>query len=108
MAQFNNPNAPAILSARQPYYSMPFEKDRIGMQGRMIRNPILAPSPNPRPAAPALQQPTLGATGNRRMSSRIPNQQIDMGTEGMMRIAGNIMGAASQGALPALAAGMQT
>ena len=107
MAQFNNPNAPAILSARQPYYSMPFEKDRIGMQGRMIRNPILAPSPNPRPP----QQPVLqqnGATGNRRMSSRIPNQQIDMGTEGMMRIGGNIMGAASQGALPALAAGMQT
>ena len=73
-----------------------------------ISNPIVNPSPVRPKIRPALQQPTLGATGNRRMSSRIPNQQIDMGTEGMMRIGGNIMGAASQGALPALAAGMQT
>lgn len=91
---------------RQPYYSMPYEKDRIGMQGRMIRTPVLAPSPtvNP-PQQPALQQ--NGATGNRRMSSRIPNQQIDMASEGNILMGGAVLGAASEGALPALAAGAQ-
>ena len=73
-----------------------------------ISNPIVNPSPVRPNIRPALQPQQTNATGNRRMSSRIPNQQIDMGTEGMMRIGGNIMGAASQGALPALAAGMQT
>ena len=81
----------------------------IGLPINAGRTPILNPSPNPRPAArPALQPQQTNATGNRRMSSRIPDQQIDMGTEGMMRIGGNVMGAASQGALPALSAGMQT
>ena len=71
--------------------------------------PILNRSPNPAAnQRPALQPQQTNATGNRRMSSRIPDQQIDMGTEGMMRIGGNVMGAASQGALPALSAGMQT
>ena len=53
--------------------------------------PILSPSPNPRPVAPALQPQQTNATGNRRMSSRIPNQQIDMNTEGFMRIGGDMM-----------------
>ncbi len=71
--------------------------------------PILNRSPNPTAnQRPALQPQQTNATGNRRRSSRIPDQQIDMGTEGMMRIGGNVMGAASQGALPALSAGMQT
>ena len=71
-------------------------------------SPILNPSPvQTLDQRPALQPQQTNATGNRRMSSRIPNQQIDMGTEGMMRIGGNIMGAA-QGALPALSAGLQT
>ena len=78
----------------------------IGLPINAGRTPILNPSPNPRPASPALQ-PQTNATGNRRMSSRIPNQQIDMNTEGMMRIGGDMMGAASQGALPALSAGFQ-
>lgn len=92
---------------RQPYYSMPYEKDRIGMQGRMIRTPVLNPSPtvNPPQQQPALQQ--NGATGNRRMSSRIPNQQIDMASEGNILMGGAVLGAASEGALPALAAGAQ-
>lgn len=90
---------------RQPYYTMPYELDRQGMRDRFA-TPILSPSPNPRP----VQQPVLqqnGATGNRRMSSRIPNQQIDMGSEGNIRMGGAVLGAASQGALPALAAGAQ-
>ena len=71
--------------------------------------PILNPSPNPTAnQRPALQPPQTNATGHRRMSSRIPDHQIAMGTEGAMRIGGNVMGAASQGALPALSAGMQT
>lgn len=81
----------------------------IGLPINMGNTPILNRSPNPTAnQRPALQPQQTNATGNRRMSSRIPDQQIDMGTEGMMRIGGNVMGAASQGALPALSAGMQT
>ena len=77
-----------------------------GLPINLGNTPILNPSPNPRPPQqPALQQ--NGATGNRRMSSRIPNQQIDMGSEGNIRMGGAVLGAASQGALPALAAGTQ-
>jgi hypothetical protein len=68
--------------------------------------PILNPSPNA-PPAPRPMLANAGATGNRRMSSRIPNQQIDMGSEGNIRMGGAVLGAASQGALPALAAGTQ-
>lgn len=90
---------------RQPYYTMPYELDRQGMRDRFA-TPILSPSPNPRlPQQPVLQQ--NGATGNRRMSTRVPNQQIDMGSEGNIRMGGAVLGAASQGALPALAAGTQ-
>lgn len=77
-----------------------------GLPINLGNTPILNPSPNPRlPQQPVLQQ--NGATGNRRMSSRIPNQQIDMGSEGNIRMGGAVLGAASQGALPALAAGAQ-
>lgn len=90
---------------RQPYYTMPFPTDRQGMRDRFA-TPVLTRSPNvPAPRQPALAN--AGATGNRRMSSRIPNQQIDMGTEGFTRIGGAMMGAASQGGLPALSAGVQ-
>lgn len=90
---------------RQPYYTMPFPTDRQGMRDRFA-TPVLTRSPNvPAPRQPALAN--AGATGNRRMSSRIPNQQIDMGTEGFTRIGGAMMGAASQGGLPALSAGTQ-
>ena len=78
-----------------------------GLPINLGNTPVLNPSPTVRPPQqqPALQQ--NGATGNRRMSSRIPNQQIDMGSEGNIRMGGAILGAASQGALPALAAGAQ-
>ena len=90
---------------RQPYYTMPFPTDRQGMRDRFA-TPILTRSPNiPAPSQPALAN--AGATGNRRMSTRVPNQQIDMGTEGLTRIGGAMMGAASQGGLPALSAGVQ-
>lgn len=69
--------------------------------------PILNPSPNA-PPAPRPVPTNAGATGNRRMSSRIPNQQIDMASEGNILMGGAVLGAASQGALPALAAGAQT
>ena len=91
-------NRPGMLS--QQGYGLPINAGTT---------PILNRSPNPTAnQRPALQPQQTNATGNRRMSSRIPDQQIDMGTEGMMRIGGNVMGAASQGALPALSAGMQT
>jgi len=83
----------------------------LGEQGinlpiNLGNTPILNRSPNvPAPRQPALAN--AGATGNRRMSTRVPNQQIDMGTEGFTRIGGAMMGAASQGGLPALAAGTQ-
>lgn len=90
---------------RQPYYTMPFPTDRQGMRDRFA-TPILTRSPNvPAPRQPALAN--AGATGNRRMSTRVPNQQIDMGTEGFTRIGGAMMGAASQGGLPALSAGTE-
>lgn len=78
-----------------------------GLPINLGNTPVLNPSPTVRPPQqqPALQQ--NGATGNRRMSSRIPNQQIDMGSEGNIRMGGAILGAASEGALPALAAGAQ-
>ena len=77
-----------------------------GLPINLGNTPILNPSPTVRPPQqPALQQ--NGATGNRRMSSRIPNQQIDMASEGNIRMGGAVLGAASQGALPALAAGAQ-
>ena len=87
---------------RQPYYTMPYELDRQGMRDRFA-TPILSPSPNPRlPQQPVLQQ--NGATGNRRMSTRVPNQQIDMGSEGNIRMGGEVLGACSQGALPGVTA----
>jgi hypothetical protein len=82
-------------------------QEGIGLPINAGRTPILNPSPNPTAAARPALQPQTNATGNRRMSSRIPNQQIDMNTEGFMRIGGDMMGAASQGALPALSAGFQ-
>lgn len=58
------------------------------------------------------QQPVLqGATGNARGSSRmptIPNNRIDMGTEGLMRIGGSMMGGARDGALAGYSAGLDT
>lgn len=78
----------------------------INLPINLGNTPILNRSPNvPAPRQPALAN--AGATGNRRMSTRVPNQQIDMGTEGFTRIGGAMMGAASQGGLPALAAGTQ-
>ena len=82
----------------QQRYKLPFN---------LGNTPILNPSPTVRPPQ---QQPVLqqnGATGNRRMSSRIPNQQIDMASEGNILMGGAVLGAASEGALPALAAGAQ-
>lgn len=58
------------------------------------------------------QQPILqGATGNARASSRtplIPNNRIDMGTEGLMRIGGSMMGGARDGALAGYSSGLDT
>lgn len=59
---------------------------------------------------PEQQQPVLqGATGNARGSSRmptIPNNRINMGTEGLMRIGGAMMGGARDGALAGYSAGL--
>ena len=65
--------------------------------------PVLANPMQPTAAAPVLQ----GATGNRRMSVRmpqIPNSQIRMGSEGLMRIGGAGLAANNQGALATLGA----
>lgn len=97
MMQYRLPtNRGGMLS--QQGYGLPFN---------LGNTPVLNPSPTVRPPQqqPALQQ--NGATGNRRMSSRIPNQQIDMASEGNILMGGAVLGAASQGALPALAAGAQ-
>ncbi len=59
---------------------------------------------------PEQQQPVLqGATGNARGSSRmptIPDNRINMGTEGLMRIGGAMMGGARDGALAGYSAGL--
>lgn len=59
---------------------------------------------------PEQQRPVLqGATGNARGSSRmptIPNNRINMGTEGLMRIGGAMMGGARDGALAGYSAGL--
>ncbi len=65
--------------------------------------PVLTNPAQPNAPAPALQ----GATGNRRMSARMPqmpNNRIPMGSEGLMRIGGAGLGANSQGALATLGA----
>ena len=82
---------------------------------------ILGRTPAATPGQPVLsqgqpqqqpQQPILqGATGNARASSRmpmIPNNRIDMGTEGLMRIGGSMMGGARDGALAGYSAGLDT
>ena len=65
--------------------------------------PVLANPMQPTAPAPALQ----GATGNRRMSARMPqmpNNRIPMGSEGLMRIGGAGLAANNQGALATLGA----
>jgi hypothetical protein len=68
--------------------------------------PALSQDPNnANQQTPVLQ----GATGNARGSSRmpmIPNNRIDMGTEGLMRIGGSMISGARDGALSAYSAGM--
>lgn len=98
-----------------------FPMQQNGAQGNQIPfsmgQPVLMnpqqPMPGPKPVL-SQQPPRNGATGNARGSMRtpgmpaVPNQQINMGGEGLMRIGGNIMGAAANGPLSAFQAGTQT
>ena len=84
-------NQPMLMSMMNPQVPM--------SQG----TPVLANPMQPTAAAPVLQ----GATGNRRMSVRMPqmpNNQIHMGSEGLMRIGGAGLSANNQGALATLGA----
>ena len=91
---------------KQPMLSPPFLRFMSNQQPQVPMSqgtPVLANPMQPTAAAPVLQ----GATGNRRMSVRMPqmpNNQIHMGSEGLMRIGGAGLSANNQGALATLGA----
>ena len=90
----------------QPMLSPPFFRFMSNQQPQVPMSqgsPVLANPMQPTAPAPALQ----GATGNRRMSARMPqmpNNRIPMGSEGLMRIGGAGLAANNQGALATLGA----
>lgn len=84
---------PGLLSQGQPVQQLP-----LNMGQPALMNPA-----QPVPMTPALQQ-QQGATGNARGSSRMPNQRINMGGEGLIRIGAAGLGAMQQGGNAQLAA----